>query len=87
MNDNWIETKLRTIGKASFVYHLYPELKKNVEVSIEELASVYVGFQKYKLSSQKTKLSAARSIFKKGKVKDALLNISESNNIEREVVE
>lgn len=84
-SDDWVERQLRTIGKAAFVCYLYIELKNNFNITIENIASKYPEFKNYKLSSQNTKLAAAKSIFKKCKEKDALINISESKKADENV--
>jgi hypothetical protein len=82
---DWVETKLRTVGKKSFICHLYPELKNNIDVTVEEVAAKYSEFRAYELNSQNSKLSTARTIFKNGKVEEALKNIMCSENLSIEI--
>ena len=81
---DWVEEKLRAVGKMSFVRHLYPELKKNISVTVEEVAAKYSEFSSYGLDSQRSKLASARTIFKAGKEREALENISESRNVDED---
>ncbi|MBO7287676.1 MAG: hypothetical protein J6U85_05525 [Bacteroidales bacterium] len=78
-----IEERLKKIGKKSFVCHLYPELKKNIDVTIEDIASKYSEFGTYAKSAQRTRLSNARYIFKNGAEKEALLCIINSKNVDK----
>ena len=82
---DWVETKLRAVGKKSFVCHLYPELKNNIDVTVEEVAAKYPEFRAYESNSQNSKLSTARTIFKNGRVKEALWNIMHSKNLSSEI--
>lgn len=84
---DWVEEKLRTVGKKSFV-NLYPELKKNISVTLEEISNKYPAFlENNNLNSQNTKLSTARTIFKKGKSEIALKNIVNSKKVDKEIRE
>lgn len=83
-SNQWIEEILRKIGKKSFVCHLYPELKNNMEVTIEDIALRHPEFKKYTLDSQRTRLSKARAIFREGKEKEALLNCVYSAQMDKE---
>ena len=71
MNDinSQIEEILRKIGKKSFVQHLYPELRKDINVTIEDIVSRHPEYNEYTLNSQKSRLSKDRSIFREGKEK------------------
>lgn len=82
---DWVETKLRAVGKKSFVCHLYPELKNNIDVTVEEVAAKYPEFRAYESNSQNSKLSTARTIFKNGRVEEALWNIMHSKNLSSEI--
>jgi len=84
--NQWIEELLRKIGKKSFVCHLYPELINNIDVSIEDIASRHPEFKKYTRDSQRTRLSKARSIFKEGKEREALLIIIYSGKIDNDTL-
>lgn len=81
---DWLEAKLRAVGKRSFVFHLLPELQKDISVTVEDVAARHTEFREYGLDSQKSKLSSARTIFKEGKVKEALKNIMESKNVDED---
>ena len=74
-----LTTKLRTVGMDAFV-HLYPALRRNPNVTLQEICASYDDFNKLKATSQNTKLSTARSIFRKGWEIDALKMIAESSN-------
>ena len=78
-----IEEKLQKIGKKSFVCHLYPELKKNIYVTIEDIASKYPEFNEYTKNAQRTRLSKARFIFENDAEKEALLCIRDSKKIDK----
>lgn len=78
-----IEMRLRKIGKKAFVDYLYVELKKNIDVSIEEITHKHIEFGRYKLSSQQTRLSNARTIFREGWSKAALRIIAGSSKVDR----
>lgn len=82
---DWVEMKLRAVGKKSFICHLYPELKNNMDVTVEEVAAKYPEYRAYELNSQNSKLSTARTIFKNGKVEEALKNIMCSENLSIEI--
>ena len=82
---DWVETKLRAVGKKSFVCHLYPELKNNIDVTVGEVAAKYPEFRAYESNSQNSKLSTARTIFKNGRVEEALWNIMHSKNLSSEI--
>ena len=82
---DWVETKLRAVGKKSFVCHLYPELKNNIDVTVEEVAAKYPEIRAYESNSQNSKLSTARTIFKNGRVEEALWNIMHSKNLSSEI--
>lgn len=94
MNNNWIENKcimeakvnkmLKSVGMTSFI-HLYPILKENLEVTIEDIAAKIPEFGEYELSSQRTKLSKVRSILKYGWEKNALLIIAKSEKIDADI--
>lgn len=82
-----IEKKLRTIGKTIFADYLYIEVSKNFDITIEELCYKHKDFKNYKLSSQRTKLSATRSLLRKGKGIIALQNIIKSEKVNKKIRE
>lgn len=82
---DWVEERLRAVGKMSFICILYPELKKNIDITIEELSMKYPIFKEYELNSQRTKLSSARAIFRENKIEVALKHIIESKNVTNEI--
>ena len=83
-NLNEIEVRLRKIGKATFVNYLYAELRNDLDVTIEYISHKYKTFGAYKLPSQQTRLSNARTIFKSGWPELALQNIAESKKTDKE---
>lgn len=83
--ENKLKSKLRTVGLMSFI-HLYPILRNNLDVTIEDVAVKIPEFRNYELSSQSTKLSTARSIFKSGWENDALLIIAKSKNVDDDIL-
>lgn len=82
-----IEKKLRTIGKTVFVDYLYTEVSKSFDITIEELSYKHKDFKNYKLSSQRTKLSATRSLLREGKGIMALQNVIKSEKINKKIRE
>ncbi len=77
--DSW----LQSIGKEAFLDILYPELRNNLNVTIDEIANKHPLFKSYKIDSQKTRLSSSRSIFKYGMIENAMdiLTLSNKKNI------
>lgn len=59
-----LEKQLKSIGKEVFVAILFAEIRDNSSVSIEEIALKYPKFKEFKSSSQASRLSTAKSIFK-----------------------
>ena len=80
---NEVEVRLRKIGKATFVDYLYAELRNDLDVTIEDISLKHKNFGAYKLPSQRTRLSNARTIFKSGWSEIALQNIAESGKIDK----
>ena len=81
-----IKENLRTVGLSSFI-HLYPILKNNMDARIEDVVVQIPKFGEYELSSQQTKLSTARSIFKSGWEDNALLIIAESKKVDEDLLQ
>ena len=80
-----LNKKLCSIGKATFVKYLYPELKKNIDVSEVDISEKYPFYAGYSDNTRKTRLSSSRSILKNGLEKEALMNIVSSQNIPDEI--
>lgn len=83
--ENKLKTKLKTLGLMSFI-HLYPILKNNLDATIEDVVVKIPEFRNYGLSSQSTKLSTARSIFKSGWENEALLIVAKSKNVDEDIL-
>lgn len=81
-----IEELLRAIGKSTFVNCLYPELKRDINVTIEEISQKHPSYKRYTYKSQKSRLSKARTIFKEGKEKEALELIAYSDKTDATAV-
>lgn len=75
--DNW----LKSVGKRVFRDVLYPAIKNNPDITYTELARVDSHFGSYKESSQKSRLSTAKSIFINGLEEEALLIIEASKRV------
>lgn len=81
-NDSeWVENTLRAIGKRVFVEYLYPELKKDMDITESELSEKYEEYASFSDNVRKSRLSSAKSIFRKGVEKEALRIISSSSNL------
>ena len=78
-----LEKNLKSVGKEVFVEILYPALLNDLNVAAEEIAIQNVKFNNFK--SQKTRLSTARSIFRKGLEIEALNIISNSTKLDDKV--
>jgi len=76
--DKW----LKAIGKDIFLTVLFPELKKNMEISYQELANKYERYSHFTINSQRSRLSKAKTIFKNGVENEALLNIIDSLKVD-----
>ena len=55
----------------------------HIDVSIEEITHKHIEFGRYKLSSQQTRLSNARTIFREGWSEAALRIIAGSSKVDR----
>lgn len=80
-----LNKKLCRIGKAAFVKYLYPELKRNIDISEVEISEKYPFYADYSDIARKTRLSSSRTILKNGLEKEALMNIVSSQNIPEEI--
>lgn len=79
-----LENTLRSIGKQTFI-KLYPLLKKNLLITLEEIYKYLPEYENYKINSQKTRLSNSRSIFYRGLENEALFNIMNSPHISSDI--
>lgn len=81
-NDSeWVEITLRSIGKRVFVEYLYPELDRNMDITESELSEKYEEYAGFSDNARKSRLSSAKSIFRKGLEKEALRIICLSSNV------
>lgn len=80
-----LDKKLCSIGKAAFVKYLYPELKRNIDISEVEISEKYPLYATYSDITRKTRLSSSRTILKNGLEKEALMNIVSSQNVPEEI--
>lgn len=80
-----LNKKLCRIGKAAFVKYLYPELKKNIDISEVEISEKYPLYADYSDNARKTRLSTSRTILKNGLEKEALMNIVSSQKLPEEI--
>ena len=81
-NDSeWVENTLRAIGKRVFVEYLYPELKGNMDIIESDISEKYEEYAGFSENTRKSRLSGAKSIFKRGLEKEALRIISSSSNV------
>ena len=67
-----IEKLLRSIGKEVFLKILYPEIEKDINITVEDLSKKYPIYASYTINSQRTRLSHAKKIFELNKQKEAL---------------
>lgn len=77
----WVEITLRSIGKRVFVECIYPELKKNMNITESELSEKYEEYANFSDNARKSRLSSAKSIFRRGLAEEALRIISSSGNV------
>lgn len=80
-----LNKKLCSIGKTVFVKYLYPELRRNLDISELELSEKYPSYANFTDNGRKTRLSSSRSIFKNGLEKEALRIIVSSQNLPSEI--
>lgn len=83
--DTEVNYLLQKAGKEVFVRILYPELKENRYVTIEDIARKYPMFVSFTLNPQKT-LSKANKIFALGKLKEAFQIILLSRKVKKEIL-
>lgn len=79
--DSEVEYLLQKSGKEVFLNILFPELMKDINVTIEELTKKYSIFESFSINSQRTRLSKAKKIFKMNKQKEAMHIIMLSKRI------
>lgn len=63
---------LRSIGMQTFRDGLYPILKSNLEATVQDIITAYPRYESYAESSQKSRLSSSKTIFKNGLEEEAL---------------
>lgn len=85
--DTEVNYLLQKAGKEVFVRILYPELKENRYVSVEDIARKYPKFASFTSDSQKTRLSKANKIFALGKLKEAFQIILLSRKVKKEILQ
>lgn len=74
-----LDNRLRSVGKATFM-KLYPLVKQNLDITVEEVEKVYPEYKKGKAENAKrTCLSSTRSIIRNGYEAEALEIIVESS--------
>lgn len=78
-----LERTLRSIGKGAFL-KIYPIVKENPNATIEDICVIYPEYGKYKLNSQRGRLSSTRSIVNNDLGADALEIIMNSSHIKEE---
>lgn len=78
-----LERALKSIGKSAFL-KLYPHVKIDPSISVEEICKIYPEYAKYSEVSQGTRLSSTRSIIKNDLSAAALESITTSKNISAE---
>lgn len=67
-----IERLLQRIGKGVFLKVLYPEIEKDINITVEDLSNKYPIYASFSINSQRTRLSNAKKIFELNKQKEAL---------------
>lgn len=76
---------LLSIGKAAFVKIMYPAIKSNPDITVEEIAAKYPAFANFK--SQDMRLKMSRKVFKEGAEFEALQLIVLSKKVSDEIKE
>ncbi len=76
--------KLHSIGLYVFVNILYPAIKNNPDIDLEEICRLYPEYAKRAKSeiTKKTRLSSSKSIILNGMEEEALMYISASNKLD-----
>lgn len=82
--DTRINLTLRSIGKKAFVQALYPELVRDIDVSVEEIGERHSFYKRYIATAQRNRLSSARTLFREGWIEKALEIIVCSGNVDSE---
>lgn len=78
-NNEELTMLLRAIGKEIFVTILYPELKKNIDVTWQEIGDRNTKYKCFSENSQRSRLSRSRTIFRNKWEIEALRNIADSD--------
>lgn len=82
-----LDNRLRSVGKATFM-KLYPLVKQNPDITVEEVEKVYPEYKKGKAENAKrTCLSSTRSIIRNGYEAEALEIIVESSKTDDAAVQ
>ena len=84
MDDRQLERNLRSVGKECFV--AYFDQFKNQQLSNQDIASLIQEKQGYTWKSCLSRTSHARSIIRKGRAKDALENIRDSDGVREQLI-
>lgn len=81
-----LDNRLRSVGKAIFM-KLYPLVKQNLDITVEEIEKVYPEYKKGKAENAKrTCLSSTRSIIRNGYEAEALEIIVNSSRMDDAVI-
>lgn len=81
-----LDNRLRSVGKATFM-KLYPLVKQNLDITVEEVEKVYPEYKKGKAENAKrTCLSSTRSIIRNGYEAEALEIIVNSSRMDDVVI-
>lgn len=81
-----LDNRLRSVGKATFM-KLYPLVKQNLDITVEEVEKVYPEYKKGKAENAKrTCLSSTRSIIRNGYEAEALEIIVNSSRMDDAVI-
>ena len=85
MDSVQLERKLQSIGKECFVS--YFRIFGDETLSNEEVSGILVDERGYRFLASRSRCSAARSIIRTGKAKEAFLMIADSRRVEPEIRE
>ena len=81
-----LDNRLSSVGKATFI-KLYPLVKQNLDITVEEVEKVYPEYKKGKAENAKrTCLSSTRSIIRNGYEAEALEIIVNSSRMDDAVI-
>lgn len=75
---NALATKLKSIGMEVYLTILYPELKKDPNITWQEISRRYPRYNSLSVLAQQSRFSNARSIIRNGWEEDALRMIADS---------